>query len=114
MAEETQDKAPGGREWLSYLLTIFLPFVFLYVMHLLKGGIDQPRPLIFTLQHPFLLMYSALFSNVGAFIGLKWIIKQGDTVAATRIKYTNFGVMSVFVVFAVIYFLINGGMTNPQ
>ena len=102
------------REWLSYILTILFPFIFLLVMNVLKGVIDEPKPFIYVLQHPLMLVLSALFSNVGAQIGIKWLIDKEDVITVTKVKYTSFGVVSVFIVMAIIYLILNGGWSNPQ
>ena len=112
--EKQTYKLPSTRIWLSYILTILLPFIFLLFMSYMKDVIDEPKPFIHTLQHPQMLMISALFSKIGAHIGLKYVIKNRSELVSLRIQYTSFGVMGVLLIMAILHLVLNGGWSNPQ
>ena len=96
------------------MLIILLPFVFLLVMHQIIGALGTPKPFGYTLQHPEILVFSALFSKVGVYISERWIIRHPDTFTIVRINYTSFGVMGVLIILTIVNLILNGGWVNPR
>ena len=103
------------QEAVTYLLTVGLPFGFIVLMGWLRDYFRvQAVPFAQLLENPMLLMQSAIFAFVGAFTGLRFLIRSTNPEIATKIRFTAMGVALALAALAISHLIVNGGIVNPR
>ena len=103
------------QEAITYLLTVGLPFAFIALMGWLRDYFRvESAPFVQLLENPMLLMQSAIFAFVGAFTGLRLLIRGSNPEVATKVRFMAMGVALTFAALAISYLIINGGIVNPR
>jgi len=113
---KTRNPLPfGWREAVTYLLIVALPFLFIVIMAALRGYFRiQAVPFSHLLENPMLLMQSAIFAFVGAFTGLRFLIRGNDEQMSTKVRFTAMGAALTLVALSITHLIVNGGIVNPH